>query len=100
MEIEIIEAYEIRFKEGDKPKGWSLHIYLPEWEMDVRGIILKKYGGGWFMQMPFLTNYDKEEKKPVRFPLISFLERDKTKDLNQKIKEKAVEYVEKKLKKL
>lgn len=97
MEFEIVEAYEIRPTKEGPSKGWSLHVYFPEWGIDVRGLKLSKLKNGWYLQMPTLNNFDIDENKFIRYPVISFVEREKTRDLIIKIKEKAIVYVQEKI---
>ena len=99
MEIEIVEAYLIKRDAQAQPKGWSLHVYIPEWEMDLRGIWMFKKESGWIIQMPHLTNFDEDEQKKIRFPVISFSDSEKIRKLKEEIKKKAIEYIEEKLKK-
>ena len=98
MEIEIIEAYIIKTKADDIPKGWSLHVYIIDWEMDIRGIMMIKTSSGWIFRMPHLKNYDVIEKKIITYPVISFSDSLKTTNLKDLIKVKAIEFVENKLK--
>ncbi len=97
MNFEIIEAYELRFGPETPPRGWSLHVYVPEWGMDIRGARLLKTKSTWFLKMPCQQNYDMEENKLITYPMISFLERGKNKEFMEALKEKAIEYVEKKI---
>ncbi len=97
MEIEIVDAYLIQTEKKEKDKGWSLHVYFPDWEMDIRGITLQKEKKGWMLRMPFKKNFDSEEGKAISFPVISFLEKEKTRGFVQSIKEKAIPFVEKKV---
>lgn len=97
MKFEIVDAYLIRLGSQDKPKGWSLHVYFPEMEMDIRGIQLLKFNTGWFLRMPFLRNYDPDQNKVVTFPLMAFIDSEKTRVLIDEIKSEAIRIVEKKL---
>lgn len=97
MNIEIVEAYLI-VKKG-KRVCWSLHVYIPEYDMDLRGIKVYRRENSWFFQMPYLSNYDHEEKRIVKFPVIGFSEREKSKRLIENIQEKAKIYIEEKLSK-
>lgn len=92
MEFEIVDAYVIKVSAEDKPRGWSFHLYFPSLDMDMRGIMLLKTNSGWLLKMPFLKNYDVEEKKVISYPVISFLDREKTRQLVASIKEQAIEF--------
>lgn len=98
MEFEIVEAYLIRMQGGQEPKGWSLHVYFPEFDMDLRGLaLIKTNKGGWWLKMPHKFNFDVDVNELITFPVLSFSSRGKHKDLVDRIREKAIEYVEEKL---
>ena len=99
MDIEIVEAYLVMKDLNERPKGWSLHVYIPELDMDLRGIQLLKTSSGWYLRMPHLTNWGIDEKKMISFPVITFVENEKTRNFTNLIKEKGVALVEEKLKK-
>jgi len=94
MDIEIVDAYKIKFKKSDKAAGWSIHVYIPFWELDIRGIKLIKINSGWFIGMPHIRNFCHEENKLISFPAISFSNSEKIILLKQNIKTKAIAYVE------
>ncbi len=98
MEVEIVEAYLMQKRKDESPKGWSIHVFIPEWGMDIRGIRLYKSRSAWSICMTHIQNFDFEEGKIVSFPAISLIDSEKNKDLKDKIKQKSIEFVEKKLK--
>jgi len=97
MDFEIIEAYPIKFDGKSKSQGWSLHIYFPDLDLDLRGIRMMKSGQGWWCEMPHLRNWDDEQNRVVFFPLISFTNSEKTRKLKQNIKAKATEFIKEKV---
>lgn len=95
MNVEIVEAYLIKKSADAIPSGWSMHVYVSDWLMDIRGIQLVKHKGKWSMRMPFLYNYDIDEKRTFTYPVISFSNIETLKKLKEEIKNKSIEYVEK-----
>lgn len=109
FEIEIVDAYDITPKcVADLPKeeltktkqrriGWSVHVYVGALDQDLRGIIAKKTKDDWFIIMPNAENYDKEEKRWIRFPCVSFTDPKKQSELVSQIKEKFTIFIKEKL---
>lgn len=77
MEIECVGFYpeEKKLKKGNKTLG-TLHIYVPDMDMDIRGIkVIQQRNNKYFFEIPYMIKFDTEEKKPVKFPIISFCSR-------------------------
>ena len=66
-EVEIVEFY------PDPKKGFvgTMHIYLPEFLMDVRGILVLRYRGKYFFKLPQNKGTD-ENGKVSYYPILSF----------------------------
>jgi hypothetical protein len=93
MSFEIVEAYTIKNDSG-VITGWSLHVYLIEEQIDLRGCFLKKERAGrLFLLMPYRQVMDEETKKMVKFPVISYTQMERQKNFIKELKEKAVEYI-------
>lgn len=55
----------------------TAHVFLVEERIDIRGIgVIKKNNNIWY-SMPFKRDIDPETKKSIRYPVISFLDKDK-----------------------
>jgi hypothetical protein len=84
MKIEFVEFYpynpEISIKKNKNILG-TVHIYLIEEEMDIRGILVSKAGKGIYFHLPHYTAIDEETRKPVRYPHIRFTNDSKHKSL-------------------
>lgn len=93
MEIEIVEFYPYKPK-GKKVSG-TLHVYLIDLEMDIRGIHVSVTGKHWWFQMPYRVQYDHANKEEVRFPLIGFTDLTKHEAMMNSIREKGRIYIEK-----
>lgn len=84
MEIEIVEFYLAKLT-GDRFAG-TLHIYLPEMQLDIRGVIASgKIGEKLFFGLPVKKAYDIDEKKEVMYPIINFTD--------QTIKDEIIAYL-------
>lgn len=106
-EIEIVDAYEIADSTAEKDGvyqkkkarklGWSVHVYMGAKNEDLRGVKAIRLSAGWFIQLPYIRNYDDEEKKWVYFPVWCPTDIENKNGLIAQIKEKAIDFIEKKL---
>ncbi len=91
IDIEIVEFYpEKDTKKGEK--SGSLHVYITNLGMDIRGIRCIKTKRGWVTLMPHKTGRD--EGKKVFYPVITFTDMEVMKNLVTQIKEKGIAYIE------
>lgn len=109
FEIEIVDAYDITPKFiADLPKeeltktkqrriGWSVHVYIGALDQDLRGILARKTTHDWFIVMPSSENYDKQEKRWIKFPCVSFTNPKKQAELIRQVKEKFTIFIKEKL---
>ena len=98
MEIEIVEFY-LTEKKGNKFTG-SLHVYLIESGIDLRGIFVGfnfKKDPKWRFFMPSKKGYDEELKKEVQYPVFQFADRAKQKELLDALYDKARPYIKAKV---
>lgn len=93
MNIEIVECYPIKLKKKADFAG-SLHVYLIDYGIDLRGAIIIKNKNHWIIKMPYKTGIDQETGEYVSYPIFSFTDREKGKSLLNEIKKKAIEYIE------
>lgn len=94
MEIEVEEFYPI---EVNKEKGTlrgTLHVYLTEEDIDIRGIYVKKEKKHWFFGMPQAIGKDHETGERVRYPTFHFTGQKKHKELIGLLREKGKAYIE------
>lgn len=91
MEIEIIKFYENAQKVKNLGCG-TLHVYVKNLDIDIRGIIVKKSKNGYKFFMPQKKPNQNLDSK-IRYPIFSFKEPSKTKNLMQLITEKGTEFV-------
>lgn len=94
MKIEIQEAYPI--VRNGKKCGFSIHAYVTDFAMDLRGIVaLKKPGKntGWFIQLPHAKNVDEETGNVVKFPMIAFTNAETDSAFKSEIIKKSLEFI-------
>lgn len=93
MNIEIVEFYPFqRDDKRGKMKG-SLHIYIVDDDIDLRGVYVIKNRDNWFFGLPQQKGVDNETKQPVRYPVFSYMTREKNDKLRDAIIEKGKEYI-------
>lgn len=94
MEVEIVDFY---FKERNDEKErftGSLHVYLPEIQVDVRNFFVLKYKQKWRFWFPIGFGIDPETGKKVRFPIFCFLDAEKNAKMLDAIRKKGIEFIE------
>jgi hypothetical protein len=99
MKIEIVEFYPDD-KQSPKTLKGSLHIYLCEEHLDVRGVVVfKNAQGKWYFEIPYRWGKDTETGKLCRFPIINFTSKRKNQDLMKSIIKLAPKYIDDLMKK-
>lgn len=101
MNIELVEFYPLKNKIKHK-SGWSqigtVHVYLIDHEMDLRGIIVIKNGQKYRFYLPNFQAIDEETGEKVRYPLIRFIKEEKHQALIDFLHKNVIKYVKEKLK--
>jgi hypothetical protein len=90
----VVDYYPYKSK-GREIQG-SLHVYLIDFKMDLRGIWVRRKGRSWRFTMPTKVTTDWETQKEVRFPIIDFTEPQMNKDLLKSIIEEGRKFIEEK----
>lgn len=75
MKIEFVDFYPRRIK-GNKTFRGTCQIYIVDFDMDIRGIMVSKNGSTLRFYMPVGTGIDHETNERVRYPLISFTKKE------------------------
>lgn len=93
MEIEIVEFYE--YKRDDKKQflAGTLHVYIVDLEIDLRGVSVFKKKNFWFFKAAHLCGIDPETKAKVKYPAFIFANQKKNEELSNLIREKGKEYI-------
>jgi hypothetical protein len=91
MNIEIVGFY-LNLDKRKKIFG-TFHVYLIDFDIDLRGIPVFKGKAGYIIHFPHSTGIDEETKKPVRYPIFSFSDPEKHKELLGDIRQKGMDYL-------
>jgi hypothetical protein len=93
MQIEIVNFYPA-FREDDKQflQG-TLHVYLIDLGIDIRGVFVSKKRDTWHFSMPFRKMRDAAGNL-IQYPSVIFRDREKNNQLMQSIKEKGKVFIE------
>lgn len=97
LDIEIIDFFTIKNDPERSFLSGTLHIYLTNLQLDIRGIYLRKDHKKWIIAMPYFTanNIDPDADPTVKYPIINFVDHEKNRILRRILKKKAKEYVRK-----
>ena len=91
MKFEIVDFYPV---EGKKKFIGTMHIYVIDYELDIRGITVLKNGKYYLFLMPGKKVPDSEDPtKLVFYPMIDFTNRDKKKEVIDFLQKEGVKYV-------
>jgi hypothetical protein len=93
MNIEIVECYQL-FETNKKSFSGTVHVYLIDYGIDLRGVFITQYKNKWIVKLPSRTGIDPDTKKEISYPIFSFVDREKTKKMIDDIKNKASKYIE------
>ena len=93
MKIEIVEFYPIFIDDEKKRMTGSLHIYLIDLDIDIRGIYVIRNKSRILLHMPYKNVLDHETKQFVRFPIFSFTDNKKNISIKKEILKQAREYI-------
>ena len=96
MNIEIVEFYQSDKNDKSQVLKGTLHIYIEEWDMDLRGIQVIKNKHRWMFWMPKKMAFDREVSQKVYFPVIGFANPENQKKLTDAIREKAIPFINEK----
>lgn len=97
MNIELVEFYTLTRDDKNRILTGTLHIYFPEWDLDIRGIFLTKLKSHFFIKVPHRIAIDDDTKEEVRYPVFSFTQKDKQKAFVKRVLELAKPYVMEKI---
>lgn len=97
MKIEIQEFY---LKKNDKKNNsmyGSLHVYLEDFDIDMRGIQVMRRGKHWQFSYFHAKGIDDETGKEVYYPIFCFNDKARNKELFEFVETKGRGYIEKRL---
>lgn len=96
MKIEVVEFYHDETLTKQKLKHGTMHIYIIDLQIDIRGIRWFKTKKKWIMRMPHLIGI--EDGKRVFYPVVTFTDTEKMNELLTEIKTKGLAYILEKFK--
>lgn len=106
MKFELVEFYPPEQKfQGKTKKNFvgTIHIYIADFKMDIRGIGVCCHKGRMFFNMPSRYTIDPETGVAVKYPIISWIDDSVNKELmdflQQKVKPIVLESLQTKSKK-
>ncbi|GEM_PF-2340441 len=100
MNIEVVEFYPCSdpvASHAGKHTNFigTLHIYLCDLDIDLRGLPVFKKGKRIFIQMPNKNAVDPDTKEKVKFPIFNFANHAKQQELVRAIVKEAVPFIQK-----
>lgn len=104
MNLEFVEFYpnpNITFpitKRRNVKNIGTIHIYLIDYDIDLRGISINYEEGKIFFQFPHFRTIDEDTKKPVSYPHFRFMNQQKHKELFDFLKNEVKPIVLKRIK--
>lgn len=86
MKIEFVEFYPSQNVLENKVSNknnflGTVHIYLIDEEMDIRGISVFKTGASLYFGFPYFNGIDPETKEKTRYPHVRFVNEKKQKEM-------------------
>lgn len=72
MKYEFVEFYPKPPELKNKKAIGTVHIFVIDMNIDIRGIVVQKHGKNLIFKMPFLPSFDNGKK--VFFPAINFID--------------------------
>lgn len=97
MDIEIIEFYLEQQDLSKQTLKGTLHIYLPKYDIDLRGVIVSRRKNFWFFGLPSKIGLDHETGQKIKYPIFTFTNSKKTEELLSNIRENGKSYIIKKM---
>jgi hypothetical protein len=94
MKVEIVEFYPAEKQAPNVLRG-SLHVYIIDLKMDLRGVLVLKIKNKWNFFLPRHSAIDSETKNKVFYPIINFTDSKKNKELRDSIRYEGKKYIEK-----
>lgn len=79
MQIELKAFYRPDKKTPIKKIFGTLHIALPEFGIELRGIVVRKTNKGFIFEVP--SRHGMNGPEVIRYPIVEFLDRAKKKEL-------------------
>ncbi len=97
MRIEIIDFYPIECDEEKQFLPGTLKVNLLDIGLHILGVFISKKKHFWHVSMPGRIGIHHETGESVRYPFVSFEDREKQKELIHAIREQGSSFIEKRM---
>lgn len=97
MKIELVGFYPFKTRKNKNSPVGTCHIYLCDYDMDIKGILVMKKEKQCFFRFPFSQGIDEETGKKVLYEVISFTDPNKKKQILDFLKKTASKQIFKEL---
>lgn len=93
MQIEIVGFYEIERNDEKEKLIGTLHVYLVDYGLDIRGCYVIRQKKGILILLPSKVGIDEDTGKKVQYPCVQFTDPEKNKELLIQIRYKGISYI-------
>ena len=93
MNLEIVEFYLDKRDDAKQFLQGTLHVYLADFGIDLRGVFVMKKKNFWRFAIPHKKTIDPNTNKSVLYPIISFIDFKICDALMAEIRERGKEYI-------
>jgi hypothetical protein len=93
MLIEIVEFYPDKVNLDTEYFNGTLHVYLVDYEIDLRGVYVYRKNEKWMFRLP--TKISKDEEEITRYPIFNFTDPNKNRELITEIRKAGISYIRK-----
>lgn len=99
MQFELVEFYPITEKSQAKDKNLlgTIHLYVIDYQFDLRGIRVIKRGKNILFFTPHVFGLDHETGEKIRYPVFSFTNKKDHEDMMDFLKKEVKSEIEKRL---
>ena len=94
MKVELIEFYQDTQKKKNEITG-TAHVYIEDFDLDVRGIYVRKTGNQLWISKP-TQKYIDENQKSCKYPIIDFANRNTDREFIKHVRNELQKYFRKK----
>jgi len=92
LKIEIVEMYPYERIDAKGVFKANMHVYVIDWDLDIRGFTFHRKGDKYKVFFPNNRNFDRDEQKMVRFPVLNFSRKEKNEIFIKVVVEEAKKY--------
>jgi DNA-binding cell septation regulator SpoVG len=93
MKVEVIEFYQDKQPKKSCTMSGTMHVYIPDFDLDLRGIVVLKGSKGYMFYLPSRFAIDETGKK-IMYPILSFADTRKHKQLIKDLRIVGIKFIE------